>query len=59
MTAIPATPAPRDIIAEFLWRDLFGHTREVWAKLPPEKRRPFEAKADVLMAKLGDAKRAK
>lgn len=43
----------RDIIAEFLWRELFGHdVRLVWAKLTADKRRPFESRADALTADL-------
>lgn len=43
----------RDIIAEFLWRDLFGHdVRLVWSKLTSDKRRPFESRADALVAEL-------
>lgn len=40
--------SPLDIIAEFLWRGDFGHTRQTWAKLTPEKRRPYVERAAAL-----------
>lgn len=43
------TRSATDIIAEFLWRELFGHdTRLDWARLSPDKQRPFESRADEM-----------
>lgn len=45
--------AGKRALVDALWRELFGHdVRLVWAKLTADKRRPFESRADALMAEL-------